>query len=160
MSYPSEEDLDNLPMVYFCKDEVWDPTVMDDEFDEWEEELASYGNELSFSSPVNDHGELIELDDRETVLDDLIHDANRVHMINEGGVEVVKEKPKYEAMRRHFLWIPIERIKKTLSVTTQFARSIGRVPFRKHYKTRWPAANVDRYNDDVATDTLFRTPRL
>jgi hypothetical protein len=32
---------------------------------------------------------------------------------------------------------------------------VPRFPFRKHYRTRWPAANVDRWNEDVATDTFF-----
>ena len=101
----------------------------------------------------------MELDDQETIIDDILQDANQTHMIHETRILVTKEKPKYETMRRHFLWIPVECIKQTLSVTTQFARSIGRVPFRKHYKTRWPVANVDHYNDDAATDMLFWIPR-
>ena len=26
---------------------------------------------------------------------------------------------------------------------------------RRHYKTRFPAANISRWNEDVATDTFF-----
>jgi len=74
------------------------------------------------------------------------------------GVKREKVSPKFDGMRENFLWISSERIKKTLAATTQYARSVGRIPFRKHFKTRWPAANVNRYNDDVATDTFFWTP--
>ena len=30
-----------------------------------------------------------------------------------------------------------------------------RAPFRKHYKSRFPACNVSRLDDDVATDFIF-----
>ena len=29
------------------------------------------------------------------------------------------------------------------------------MPLRRHFKTRFPAANVSRWNEDVATDTFF-----
>jgi hypothetical protein len=68
---------------------------------------------------------------------------------------VSKATPNLEALRPNFGWLPIERIKKTIQATTQFARTLPRYPFHKHYRTRWPAANVDRWNKDVATDTFF-----
>jgi hypothetical protein len=39
--------------------------------------------------------------------------------------------------------------------TTQFTRAKDRYPMRKHYKTRFPAANVNQLNETVATDTFF-----
>jgi hypothetical protein len=51
--------------------------------------------------------------------------------------------------------LPIEHIEKSIQATTQFARTASHCPSRKHYRTRWPAANVDRQNKDVATDTFF-----
>jgi hypothetical protein len=68
---------------------------------------------------------------------------------------VSKATPNLEALRPNFGWLPIERIKKTIQATTQFARTAPRYPFRKHYLTWWPAANVDRWNEDVARDTFF-----
>jgi hypothetical protein len=48
-----------------------------------------------------------------------------------------------------------------LDNTTQFARLDTRLPLRKHYKSRFPAANVSRRNEVVATDTFFfDTPAL
>jgi hypothetical protein len=43
----------------------------------------------------------------------------------------------------------------TIQATTQFARTALHYPFHKHYRTWWPAANVDRWNEDNATDTFF-----
>jgi hypothetical protein len=159
MSYPSEEDMDKYPHVYLTRDEEWDPTVMDDEYDDFGEEMGDYGDELTYTSPVNDFGEIG--DDRELEIDKLYRDINETYVLNKGeALQVSKQQPKYDKLRPNFLWVSAERIKKTLAATTQFARSIGRIPFRKHFKTRWPAANVNRLNDDVATDTFFQTPRL
>ena len=158
MSYPSDEDMENYPHVFFTRDEEWDPRVMDDEYSEFDNEMGDFGDDLAFTSPVNDSGEIIL--DHESEIDALICSANAAYVLNNEAVEVSKQKPKYDKLRPNFLWVSAERIKKTLAATTQFARSIGRIPFRKHFKTRWPAANVNRLNDDVATDTFFRTPRL
>jgi hypothetical protein len=119
--------------------------------------MVDYSAELAFTSPVNDYGEIVM--DRETEIDLLVRSANAAHVSTKDGVEVNNQKPKYDKLRPNFLWVSADRIKKTLAATTQFARSIGRIPFRKHFKTRWPAANVNRLNDDVATDTFFRIPR-
>ena len=41
-------------------------------------------------------------------------------------------------------------------MTTQYARnSIVRLPFRTHLKSRFPALNVQRRNELVATDTVW-----
>ena len=39
--------------------------------------------------------------------------------------------------------------------TTQWYRMSQRYPMRKHFKSTFPAANVNRLHDKVATDTLF-----
>ena len=46
-------------------------------------------------------------------------------------------------------------IKKTFDVTTRWARCIEHLPFRKHFKSRFPALNVHRRNEPVATDTVY-----
>ena len=42
-----------------------------------------------------------------------------------------------------------------LDKTTQHYRGVVHYPFRKHFKSRFPAANVPRRNEWVATDTFF-----
>ena len=64
-------------------------------------------------------------------------------------------KPDYIKLRPNFGFAPIDRIKHTLSNTTQYARMDTRLPLRKHFKSRFPAANIPRLNETVATDTLF-----
>ncbi len=68
----------------------------------------------------------------------------------------VKPKdPDYERLRPYLGWINLERIQETLRNTSQWFRADSRWPLRRHFKTRFPAANVPRLNEAVATDTFF-----
>ena len=49
---------------------------------------------------------------------------------------------------------PIEGIKKMFAKTAH-ARNIVCLPFRTHLKSRFPALNVRRRNEPVATDTVW-----
>ena len=114
MTYPSEEDLDIFPHVYFTADTEWDPSIMDDEFDDFDEEVfEEHDDNLAFTSPVNDFGELTG--DLENDIDVMIMEARAdiayhktEFIINENGVKRKKLKPKYEAMRPNFLWVSPE----------------------------------------------------
>jgi hypothetical protein len=155
ITYPTEEEMETYPHVFFTKDDTWDPTVIDDEYDSELSEIEE--DELTYNSEINDYGELTG--DMERDIDVLLLEVHSARVANES--EVIKQKPKFEALRPNFGWISVERVKKTLAATTQYARGIGRIPFRKHYKTRFPAANVRRFRDDVATDTFFSdTPAI
>jgi hypothetical protein len=50
---------------------------------------------------------------------------------------------------------PVDHIEHTLKNTNPFARLDTRLTLHKHYKTRFPAANISRLNKTVATDTFF-----
>ena len=67
------------------------------------------------------------------------------------------DRPTFSEVRGrpNFGWIPESRIKNTLHATTQFGRAVQSFPFRRHYKTWFPSANVSRFNDDVVMDTMF-----
>ncbi len=60
-----------------------------------------------------------------------------------------------DILKPNFGWISTERIQQTLEKTTQFYRATPHTPFRKHYKSRFPAANVRRIDEWYATDTFF-----
>ena len=91
--------------------------------------------------------------------DDLIADliTRFVHKMNINPVE-----PNYDSLQPYFGWMPIDIIKHTFKNTTQYARSIHLYDnMRKHYKSRFPALNVTRRNESVATDTIFSdTPAI
>jgi hypothetical protein len=70
-------------------------------------------------------------------------------------------QPDLNAISPNFGLVPCLHIQHMLDHTTQFARLDIRIPLRKHFKCRFPAANVSRLNEVVATDTYFLdTPAL
>ena len=158
MRYPTDADMSKYPHVYFTEDTDWNPATLDDEyvddpdgFDRGAYQSDIEGDDLTFTSDVNDFGELISSRDRDIEI--LISEVKQNQVVMEQLVE--KHVPKFEQLRPNFGWITAERIKATLAATTQFGRTVVRFPFRMHFKTRFPAANVDRLNDAVATDTFF-----
>jgi hypothetical protein len=166
MQPPSETEMDTLPHILLTGDDIWNPACLDDEFSV---------NNLLIDPPMDHHDQDHRVNDigehtgnLEEDIDLIIHHCRSEvqeipdcadmpdllqRRINQRAVS--KAKPNLEALRPNFHWLPLERIKKTIQATTQFARNAPRYPFRKHYRTRWPAANVDRWNEDVATDTFF-----
>ena len=64
--------------------------------------------------------------------------------------------PNFAELRPNFGWAPEEIIRKTFKKTTWYARELIRPNgMRQHFKSRFPAANVRRRNEPVATDTVF-----
>ena len=63
--------------------------------------------------------------------------------------------PHVDKLKPYFGWALAEKIKQMLDQTTQHYRGTINFPFRKHFKSRFPAANVKRLNKRVATDTFF-----
>ena len=63
--------------------------------------------------------------------------------------------PDLDFLRPNFAWMPVDHIQATLDATSQFYRATVHHPFRKHFKSRFPAANVRRLPEWVSTDTIF-----
>jgi len=82
----------------------------------------------------------------------VIDHINTVYEQNNSQVHV--KEPDFEALRPFFAYAPTDVIKNTWAVTTRWLRSVDHYPFRKHYKSRNPVANVPRRSEPVATDTV------
>ena len=67
---------------------------------------------------------------------------------------VKAQSPDFAALRQHFAWLDVDRIKATLANTTQLFQQDKRIPLRRHYKKRF-SCDMPRTGEDVATDTLF-----
>ena len=68
---------------------------------------------------------------------------------------VTKEEPDYEKWRPCFGWLSIDTIKKTFAKTTQFASIPNVTILKKRYKSPYPALNVPRRDEDIATDFVY-----
>ena len=74
------------------------------------------------------------------------------------AIPAVEVKPKpidYEQYRPFFLHVPVEKVRKTFECTTQNAQNVmsGHV-YQQTIKSPFPAHNVWRRNEPVATDTI------
>ena len=71
--------------------------------------------------------------------------------------KIVKQKPiEYEKYRPYFLQVPTEKVRETFKRTTQYATNImAGQNITQTYKSPFPAHNVWRRQEPVATDTIF-----
>ena len=76
-------------------------------------------------------------------------------------VRVTPSTPDYEKQRPLFGWLPVDTIKRTYDLTTQYGRIPMSTILKKRYKAPNPALNVYRRDESVATDTFFSdTPAI
>mmetsp|Transcript_20329 Transcript_20329/g.42624 ORF Transcript_20329/g.42624 Transcript_20329/m.42624 type:complete len:1867 (-) Transcript_20329:137-5737(-) len=177
MHAPSDEELSSLPSVFITSDSAWDPSTIDDEYfhdalegpldDDPDVQERRDGRD----SRVGDTGKVV-VDNFHLVFEEEFFDALDVHKdLPEDGnwsffnrvvealavmpQELKRRLPDMDILRPNFGWVSADRIKQTLEKTTQFYRAVKRYPFRKHFKSRFPAANVRRLAEWFAMDTVF-----
>jgi len=163
MSPPSDEEMDLYPHVFFCSDTPWDPTVLDNDFDTelfdlpqaaevrrhlTDPRVDAFGNIQSHEAHVDSLLTTVALLARTAF-------AMTVATLSAFPSRVLPRMPDLDALRPNFGWVPTDRIKATLEATTQYYRATIHHPFRKHFKSRFPGANVRRLNEWFATDTVF-----
>ena len=103
-------------------------------------------------------------DDTGTVIHDYVpmtYFETMVAKLSAAPNRVRKMFPDLAKLKPFFGWESTDKIKTMLDKTTQHHRGVIHYPFRKHFKSRYPGANVPRLNEWVATDTFFNdTPAM
>jgi hypothetical protein len=92
------------------------------------------------------------------IIDDVIDNVHLAVVSNVYDLylnDVSKVRPYFALLRPLFGWAPADTIKKTFDVTTQYARGSVSDARKKHWRSSFPACNVKRRNEAVATDTVF-----
>ena len=64
-------------------------------------------------------------------------------------------EPKYKLMRPLLNWLPLDIIKKTFQLSTQYARTPVSAAMKQTYRSLFPALNAKRCSEPVATDEVF-----
>jgi len=170
MCIPTSEEVDKYPSVFFTSDARWDPCVLDNEQtvsdlnvseeeetpDLYEENISDTGNFLFdgvFDIEPEDYSvHALNYNMKEfPALDDYVDKCLRqVH-----NRKIRPEDPDLKKLAPYFGFVEEKRIQKTIENTTQFGKVENRVPFRRHFKSRFPAHNVSRVNDVFSVDTFF-----
>ena len=163
MRKPTVDEMLVLPHVNFTADhDTWDPSVLDNEYNVNDmDDIQKTIDDHAYVDPaLNDYGEILEI--RERDIDMCIQIAKNVHQQHNYNKYDIKDSAvDYELLRQNFGFVPAQRVKDTLFHTTQFYRASTHLPFRVHFKSRFPANNVRRLNEDIAMDTMFSdTPAL
>ena len=89
-------------------------------------------------------------------IDDDANDTRTIPPKSSPTRTVTTKPPNYEQFRPYFLHVPIDKIRKTFQMTTQHAVNVmsGHV-ITQTLKSPFPAHNVWRRNEPVASDTIY-----
>lgn len=171
---PTDHELETFPHIIMTSDDDWDPTVLDfvygDDDDVWHDAITNI-DELSASSYFFDEfgnyrfrvvaSHNIHDCDPDDVIDACLHDAHSSdnHFITTTYLNfehhISRPPPDYDALAQYFGWLPTNIIKQTLAHTTQWYRTPASTIYKILRKSPFPAYNIPRRNEDVATDTIF-----
>ena len=155
---PTDADLYTFPHVLLTGPHEWDPSVLD------------YTHPATASDPTwaPDPSQRNAHDPR---IDEFGNFKGRIHhtLIHPPGnsniaqhKHAIQTQPiDFEKLRPYFGWVNKHTVVKTFHKTTQWAVASTRCPMRKHFKSRFPAFNIPRQSEEVATDTIFSdTPAI
>ena len=163
MSAPNPTELNSYPHVLFTSDMPWDPQIIDHEYNVDDLIPPSDPDLLSpayHPDTLNDFGDIttynVNSTNTNTPIINIVNEPYGLNATYDVQYRHVQQKiHDFSYLQPYFGYVPADRIRNTLKHTTQFARMDTRLPLRKHFKTRFPAANVSRLNEIVATDTFF-----
>jgi hypothetical protein len=170
----TDDEWDSLPHVIMTSDTIGEPTFLDHTYDDdndiWFDTIKpgsadfdAYGDYRHRTVTLHD----ITLDAPENTMDDFTHvdkiietcvhfahtnpqDAQVTFLSFEHFVQ--KTPPNYALLRKFFAYLPVDVIQRTFQHSTQYAKTSISTILTKHYKGLYPALNVRRRAEPVATD--------
>jgi hypothetical protein len=157
---PTDHELDNLPHIILTTNKDWDPSILDNHINhtdtDWYHEdkfLDPYGHH-----PFNLDGsyKYQEVNNLQRLIIDDSSDSN-INPYYSYHAETTSDSIDYSTLQPKLGWISTTVIEHTFKNTTHYVCKLhlyGKM--RKHYKSRFPAFNVIRQNETVATDTIFQ----
>ena len=161
MSPATDTELEQLPHVFLTADSPWNPDIVDEEF------FFDASDTLLDVPMVHDRR-----DARDMHLE--LFASQHTHSHHHGDIMIIcnclatavdglaifsqtmkPRLPDLDILLPHFGWASKERIHDTLAKTSQHYQANNRVPVCKHFRSRFPAANVRRLNEWYSTDTFI-----
>ena len=150
----SDDEWEYLPHIIFTSDVDWDPDLADHKISgkkDWFDNQPNIDPDGDYDFRLFDQQGNYQIS---KVLSSRCRLQNERYSINERSVTPVQ--PKYKEYSPYFLFASEDAIKRTFKATTQYARSgwiTGRIT--QTHKAPFPALNVLRRNEAVATDTIY-----
>ena len=154
----SKNEWDTLAHVVLSSDTEWDPSILDSNITD--NEMAMKSCDINPTQHDNTaYARIAEYGMPKTVHANFhLMDNTSIHgeLVQVNDNETRPSVQDFNSYRKYFLDVPPDVIKRTFKATTQFARSgwiTGHI--RNTMKAPFPAMNVIRRNEPVATDTIF-----
>ena len=154
---PTDKDLQTYPSVHLTSPHEWDPSVLDYEHPENNEEpdWAIDPNEnFQFDTNFDEFGDNVN---RSLSILDILDDTSPISPIYKLMVNkhVFQCTPvDYEKLRPFFGWVNSDIVKQTIDQTTQWGVALDSFPMKRQLKSRNPALNVPRRHEPVATGSF------
>jgi hypothetical protein len=147
---PTDNEMSTLPHIIFSSDDDWDPTILDNI--STDDDIHSSESNLGYTDAFDQVGKY-----KHSLFNEVsILFSHHINTIKIFDIHTTPDPVDYESLRPRFGWAPTDIIKHTFNNTTQYVRSLHMYDdMRKHFKSRFPAFNVMRRNEAVATDTVY-----
>jgi hypothetical protein len=146
---PTDDELAMLPHIIMTADVEWNPNIYDHTIDNMETFYDETLDVVDYDHNFNPNGEYKH---RTIGFHELDGDMVAQHCF---AISPNNTKPDFQLLRPLFGWFPTDTIRRTFDVTTKFARGRVSDTLKQHWRSRFPACNVKRRNEPVATDTVF-----
>ena len=157
---PMDDDMERYPHVFITADGPWNPDSVDEEFFF---DATDAITDIPWVQQQHDARKVLDLFPVSTMLVPSPPDppitqarlASVLHSLSLLPQMLHCRLPDLDALLPNFGWVGKERIHETLEKTTQHYKAVQRVPMHKHFRSRFPAANVRRLPEWYSTDTFI-----
>ena len=147
----TDNEWETLPHIVLTSDVEWDPSVLDRDSDNFlhisQEVATKIDDGISHFGMTNSvHANCVNIESNKSLFS--LYDAN----LNESRPSTCD----LGALQKYFLHSPIDVFQRTLKATTQYAQA-GWITnnITNTFRSPFPALNVRRRHESVATDTIF-----
>jgi hypothetical protein len=154
---------DTLPHVILTSDDKWHPSVLDNDLDDddddnWYDVLSDLPadpiNQLFDQFGDYKHHTIVNRHViTPAILEDHVLPDNLLYQVHKRKVQPAIVD--YARLRPYFAWLPTEIVKKTFENTSQHATLPMSTYMKQRYKSPFPALNVNRRDESIATDTVY-----
>ena len=156
----TKDEWSELPHVIMTRDVLWRPSKYDSRPSRNESWFDDQNNPYPLHPGFDFSGDLIETNISETltpsILSQLRRDGPILENLNACIHETTPVPIDAEANRRFFLNQPTRVVRHTLDSTTQYVPSMpSQREIRDTQRNQYPANNVNRRHEGVATDTIY-----
>jgi hypothetical protein len=169
----TDDEYTRHPHVFLTSNANWDPSVLDHDADDdiqWYNAMTDEAPEIDpvFDEFGNVRGTILinratltdHFLDTQHELEDFVIPTNAIKFESHER-NIVHREPNYERLCPHFGYLNADTVGRTFAKTTQYARRPQSEILRRHHKAQFPALNVTRRNEPLATGYVYsNTPAI